>query len=131
GVLVVPVVAAILGGKGLAPFAAGFTPSGPAARRRLCSPPPQHPCNAQILVEVGPVDAQRHDLEIRALLGRSALEPRVPIERRCNFAAVSKGYDQLRRGEFDRAGMEVADVNFQSSHSRLPIAARDLTASGE
>jgi hypothetical protein len=77
------------------------------------------------------VDSHRHDLEVRALFGRSTLEPRIPIERRCNFAPISKGYDQLRCGEFNRASVEVADVNFQSSHSRPPIAVRDLTASGE
>ena len=47
-----------------------------------CCPPLQHPSDAQIFVDIGPVNTHRHDLEMRAFAGRSLLQPRIPFERR-------------------------------------------------
>src|SRR5262245_51832550 len=91
----------------------------------------QHAGDAQILVEVRPVNAHGHDLEVRALFGGRTLEPRVPFEGRRDLAAVRKGHDQLALRELDLSCFQVADLNFQSSHPRLPAALLDVTAGGE
>jgi hypothetical protein len=97
----------------------------------LRPPSPQHPCNAQILVEVRPMDTHRHDLKIGALFCGRALEPRVPIERSDDLATIRERHDKLSRPELDRTGAQIADVNFQSSHSRPPAVVRGLAADVE
>lgn len=61
----------------------------------------QHPGDAQILVEIGPVDAHGYDLVVLARGGRGVLQTRIPIERRGNLSAVRKHDDELGRREGD------------------------------
>src|SRR6266567_2820581 len=89
------------------------------------SPSLQHSDNSKVFIEVGPVDAHRHDIEIGALLWRGALEARVPVERRRDLPAVDQRYHELGRGELDRTWPQVADINLQSAHSRTPPARCD------
>jgi hypothetical protein len=96
-------------------FRGRIHPVGPVA-----APAFQHPGDTQVLIEFGPVDAHGHDLEIRALFRRGALEPRIPVERCRDLSSIYQRHDKLSRGELDRARMKVADVNFQSGHSTLP-----------
>ena len=133
GLLVGLVIAAIFSWRRISIFRGWIHPGRDSRRlelRGLCPPPFQHPRDTEILVEVRPVDAHRHNLEIRPLLRRGTLQPPVPIERRCDLASIHKRHHELGRGELNRARVEVADVNFQSSHSRPPVAARDVIEGG-
>src|SRR5208282_4235459 len=78
----------------------------------------QHPGDAQILVDVGPMNAHRHDLVVRPLRCRCALEPRVPIERRRDLAAIHERDDKLARRELDGARFQIADFKL---HRRRPL----------
>src|SRR5262245_28533200 len=85
----------------------------------------QHASDAQVFVNVRPVNAHWHDLEMSALAGGSLPQPWVPLERRCDPATIGQSYNQLCRGELDRTGLQVTDVNFQSAHSKRSAVDRD------
>src|SRR6266540_1858410 len=91
-----------------------------AQSKELRSPPLQHSSHAKVLVNVRPVNAYRHDLEIRTLLRGRALEPRIPVERRRNLATIDQRHHELGRRELHRAWAQIADVNLQNAHSRQP-----------
>jgi hypothetical protein len=89
--------------------------------RRLLAPPFQHPGDAQILIEVGPMNAHWHDLEVGTLLRRSPLQPWVPIQRGRDLAAIREGDDKLGRGELDPLRAEIASVNLHDVYpKKLP-----------
>jgi hypothetical protein len=73
--------------------------------------PFQHPGDAQILVEVGPMNARWHDLEVGTLLRRCSLQPWVPIQRGRDLAAIRERDDKLSRGELDPLRAEIASLN--------------------
>src|ERR1700704_4861124 len=96
----------------------------------LCVPPLEHSSDAEVLIEVGPVDAHRHELVVRTLGRRRALEPRIPIERRGDLAPIGERHDKLTGGELNRPRAQIADINFQSTHAKPSAVRRDLVSDG-
>ena len=74
------------------------------------SSPLEHPGDTQVLVDVRPVDAHRHDLVILPLGSGGAQEPRIPGERRGDAAAIGQRHHEFGRGELDRTGAQVGGV---------------------
>jgi hypothetical protein len=51
-----------------------------SANSRLGTPPAlQYPCNSEVLVDLGPVDAHRHQFEALARRCTGLLQPRIPF----------------------------------------------------
>ena len=80
-------------------------------------PSPQHPGNPEVLVEVGPVNSHRHQFEAPARRGAGLAQPRIPLQRRRDPAAVGQRHRQFVGGEGNRDRPDIADVNFQSAHA--------------
>jgi hypothetical protein len=60
----------------------------------------QHPSDAEILIDIGPVDAHWHDFEIGSLLSRGHDQLGIPIDWRSNLASVDKRDDKFVGSEF-------------------------------
>jgi hypothetical protein len=89
----------------------------PSDTTGTCSPffrsiPPQYSCDAQVLIDIQPMNAQRHDLEIRRCLAFATLS------RGYHSTGAGQRYDQLGRRERNCRRTQVADFKFQSAHSR-------------
>jgi hypothetical protein len=80
-------------------------------------PPPQHPGNAEVLVEIRPVNAHRHQFESPARRGAGVPQPWIPCQRSRDPAAIRERHHKLVGGEGNRDRPDIADINFQSAHA--------------
>src|ERR1700722_13809049 len=79
-------------------------------------PTPQHSDNPEIFVELGPMNAHRHQLEVPARRGTGVLQPWIPVERGGDPAAIHQRHHQLIGSEGNRDRPDIADINFQSAY---------------
>ena len=75
---------------------------------------PQHPGDAQVLVEFGPVNAHRHQLEAPARRGTGIPQPRIPRQRGRDPATIRQRYHEFVRGKGNRDRPDIADINLQA-----------------
>src|ERR1700731_3296178 len=90
----------------------------------------QHPGNTEVLVEFGPVDPHRHQLEPPARRYTGVPQPRIPFEWRRDPAAIRQRHHQLVGGEGNRNRPDIADINFQSAHAICLRGDRAVVAGG-
>src|SRR5262249_13115077 len=127
GLLVVLVITAICVAKGLASFGVGFTPLGQATIGR-CEAYARRPFSIPAIPRSSSRSGQWMPIGMISKFARSFAEARWRRGYQSSGVAILR--PSTARGELDRAGVEVADVNFQSNHSRPPVAARDVIEGG-
>src|SRR6478672_11197422 len=66
------------------------------------------------------MDAERHDLVVHPLCRCGPLEAWIPGERSRDLAPIRKRNDKLRPGDLNGRCLQIANLNFQSAHSRHP-----------
>jgi hypothetical protein len=65
----------------------------------------QHPGDTEVLVELGPVNAHRHQPKVSARCCAGIAEPWVPRKRGCNLPAIRQRHHEFVGGEATETGL--------------------------